>query len=97
MIGYIIQNVKKQISYTNYHSLLTIQKNTKNQYIKGKNDIFSIIIVSKILLPSKEFNTMFNKISGRLSSLSKKLNVITLEKVYEQMGLSENWYLIKKI
>ena len=44
-----------------------------------------------------EFNTMFNKISGRLSSLSKKLNVITLEKVYEQMGLSENWYLIKKI
>ena len=59
--------------------------------------IFSIIIVSKILLPSKEFNTMFNKISGRLSSLSKKLNVITLEKVYEQMGLSENWYLIKKI
>lgn len=40
---------------------------------------------------------MFNKISGRLSSLSKKLNVITLEKVYEQMGLSENWYLIKKI
>ncbi len=97
MIGYIIQNVKKQISDTNYHSLLTIQKNTKNQYIKGKNDIFSIIIVSKILLPSKEFNTMFNKISGRLSSLSKKLNVITLEKVYEQMGLSENWYLIKKI
>lgn len=88
---------KKQISDTNYHSLLTIQKNTKNQYIKGKNDIFSIIIVSKILLPSKEFNTMFNKISGRLSSLSKKLNVITLEKVYEQMGLSENWYLIKKI
>ena len=40
---------------------------------------------------------MFNKISGRLSSLSKKLNVITLEKVYEQMWLSENLYLIKKI
>lgn len=40
---------------------------------------------------------MFNKISGLPFKLIKKLNVITLEKVYEQMGLSENWYLIKKI
>ena len=87
-----IQETNNQLILSKAHLEGTIP-----QYIKGKNDIFSIIIVSKILLPSKEFNTMFNKISGRLSSLSKKLNVITLEKVYEQMGLSENWYLIKKI
>ena len=88
---------KKQITDTVYHNLLSIPCNKQNQFIKGKNDIFAVIIVSKILLPPQEFNTMFNKISGRLTSLSKKLFVIPIKKIEEQMGLSENWYLIKKI
>lgn len=54
-----------------YHENLQIPKNDKNQYICGKNNIFSVLIISKILLPPEEFNTMFNKISDRLTSLSK--------------------------
>ena len=88
---------KKQISDTNYHVLLNIPCHKNNQYIKGKNDIFSVIIVSKILLPPTEFNTMSNKINGILIRLSKKISVIPIEKIYEQMGLPNNWYLIKKI
>lgn len=62
---------KKLISNTPYHENLQIPKNDNNQYICGKNNIFSVLIISKILLPPEEFNTMFNKISGRLTSLSK--------------------------
>lgn len=88
---------KKLISDTNYHKMLSVPINEKGQYINGKNDILAIMIVSKILLPPTEFNTMFNKISGRLSSLSKKLKTVSIDKIYKQMGLSENWYFIKKI
>lgn len=88
---------KKLISNTPYHENLQIPKNDKNQYICGKNDIFSVLIISKILLPPEEFNTMFNKISDRLTSLSKKLKTIPISEIYNQMGLSKNWYLIKKI
>lgn len=87
----------KLISDTNYHGTLSIPANAKGQYINGKNDIFAIMIVSKILLPPSEFNTMFNKISGRLTSLSKKIKTIPIDNIYNQMGLSSNWYLIKKI
>lgn len=88
---------KKFIANTEYHTALSIPKDEKNQYLFGKNDIFAVMIVSKKLLPASEFNTMFNKISGRLSSLSKKLNTVTIDKIYNQMGLCDNWYLIKKI
>lgn len=87
----------KLISDTNYHSTLSIPANAKGQYINGKNDIFAIMIVSKILLPPSEFNTVFNKISGRLTSLSKKIKTIPIDNIYNQMGLSSNWYLIKKL
>lgn len=87
----------KLISDTNYHGTLSIPTNAKGQYINGKNDMFAIMIVSKILLPPSEFNTMFNKISGRLTSLSKKIKTIPIDNIYNQMGLSSNWYLIKKI
>lgn len=53
---------KKMISDIPYHETLQI----------SKNDIFAILIISKILLPLEGFNTMFNKISGRLTSLSRK-------------------------
>lgn len=88
---------KKNISDTLLHKTLSVTKNEQGNYTKGRNDIFAILIVSKILLPSTEFNTMFNKISGRLTSLSTKLSTITISKVYEEMGFPENWYLIKKI
>lgn len=96
MIEHLIQNVKN-ISDTPLHEMLSVPKNEQGNYIKGRNDIFAVIIVSKILLPPSEFNTMFNKISGRLTSLSKKLHTISIDTVWEEMGLSSQWYLIKKI
>lgn len=88
---------KKYISDTSIHKQLNVPKSDKGVYVSGKNDIFALMIVSKILLPPSEFNTMFNKISGRLTSLSTKLKTIPILNVYEQMGLPENWYLIKKL
>lgn len=88
---------KKQIANTIYHDQLGVPTNAQKQYICGKNDVFAILIVAKILLPDEDFNTFYNKISGRLSSLSKKIKTISKEDVYEAMGLPEYWYLIKKI
>lgn len=88
---------KKYISNTPIHEKLSIPKTDKGYYALGKNDIFALLIVSKILLPSSEFNTMFNKISGRLTSLSTKLKTISISDVYKQMGFPEYWYLIKKL
>lgn len=84
----------QSIGDTIYHQQLNIPK-INGRYIMGKDDIFSLIITLKILLPKEDFKTMCNKIEGRLRSLSQKLTVINISKVKECMGIPTNWISIK--
>ncbi len=79
---------------TIYHKQLNISI-LNSRYIQGKNDIFSLIICFKILLPQEDFNNVCNKIEGRLRSLSQKLKTIDISCVKECMGLPINWISIK--
>ena len=84
-----------KIQDTPYHSALGIQKDNANNYIYGKNDLFALLIIFKILLDSKEFNNVVNKINGRIISLSKNLNTIRIDDVLSQMGFPDNWLNLK--
>ena len=78
-----------------YHSLLNLSK-LNGMYKYGKNDLFALIISLKIMLPSNEFNTLYNKINGRIISLSNNLNVISINDVLKIMKFPSNWQDIKK-
>lgn len=85
----------QDIPNTDMHNKLSIPVNN-GRYKSGKNDLFSLIIVLKILLPSDDFNTMCNKIEGRMISLTQKLVHINSQDVFNSMGFPTNWIQIKK-
>lgn len=85
----------QHIPDTSYHALLSIPKDNGN-YTKGKNDLFSLVIIMKILLPPEDFNIMCNKINGRMISLKKKIVNIDCEKIFDCMGFPKDWIKIKK-
>lgn len=85
----------QDIPNTDIHNKLSIPI-ISGRYESGKNDLFSLIIVLKILLPSDDFNTMCNKIEGRMRSLTQKLVHINSQDVFNSMGFPTNWIKIKK-
>lgn len=85
----------QDIPDSNVHNILGIP--TKNgRYENGKNDLFSLVIVLKLLLPADEFNSMCNKINGRMKSLEQKIVHIDCKKIFNSMGFPKNWIKIKK-
>ena len=85
----------QDIPDTIYHEILEISK-IDDRYIYGKNDLFSLIIVLKVLLPSEDFNTLCNKLNGRMESLKKKVTQINCDNIFNKMGFPVNWIVIKK-
>lgn len=83
------------ISDTIYHENLNIPV-LSGRYVYGKNDLFSLVIIFKILLPAPDFINFFNKISGILHSLSKKIDENRYAEVREVMGFPSNWFEIKR-
>lgn len=88
---------KIKIPDTYVHNELNIIKDSHNIYLKGKNDLFALIIVFKMLLSKEEFTSLFNKIRGRIESLSTKLKSVPLEIILDKMGFPDNWKDIKQI
>lgn len=78
-----------------YHQKLNIPK-VNNRYAYGKNDLYALLITLKVLLNEQDFNTLFNKIHGRIYSINSKIKYITLRNIYEKMGFPDNWYSIRK-
>lgn len=84
-----------RIPDTDIHILLNIDKNSSDNYVYGKNDLFSLMITLKKLLNKDDFNTLFNKINGRIISLSTNLHCTNIDNILEEMGFPSNWTLIK--
>ena len=74
-----------------YHSRLNIVKSKEGVYTKGKNDLFSLIIVLKLLLDDKEFCTLINKVEGLNNRLKMKMTSTNYQDVIEIMGFPYNW------
>lgn len=85
----------QNIPDTIHHDFLNIPKNNGN-YVHGKNDLLSLVIVLKMLLPNDKFNTMCNQIEGRMKSLEKKITSIDVSEVFDSMGFVKGWINIKK-
>lgn len=82
------------IKSTTIHSKLAIPKNTCGNYIYGKNDLFAIVIVLKLMLSSKSFSRFQTLIEGELENLDSQLVTISIRDVMKTMGFPENWSTI---
>lgn len=81
---------QKVINDTKYHNLLNIPK-MNGEYIYGKNDMFSVMIILKNLLSKDVFTMLMNEISYEIDHLAGRLHSININKVLDRMGFPENY------
>ena len=81
---------QKLIPDNKYHSLLNIPF-IDDQYIYGKGDLFSVVLIYKYLLSKDDFRLFMNEISYEIDALSGKLRTISIDKVLDRMGFPKNY------
>ncbi len=81
---------EKGILNTPYHQKLNIPI-MDNEYIYGKNDIFSVLIILKYLLREDDFRMMMKELEYEIEKLDGIVNSIPIEKILDRMGISTNY------
>ncbi len=87
---------QRVIPDTKYHELLNIPKDDDG-YIYGKNDLFSLVIMMKVLLSKDDFEDMIDEIKREVNRLDKIVNVVPLDTILNRIGFPSNWYAIKDL
>lgn len=81
---------KGTIDDTYVHRALKISRKY-NQFTKGKNDLFSIVIVLKYLLASDDFTEFVNKLDMIIKKMLEDAKVLQISQLYKYMGFPLNW------
>lgn len=87
---------QRVIDDTIYHHILNIEK-TNDEYIYGKNDLFSLLIIMRQLLSQQEVVNLVTEISHLLDNLELNLKSIPIDKILNEMGFPNNWKEIANI
>ena len=81
---------QKLIPDNKFHELLNIPC-IDSEYIYGKGDLFSVVLIFKYLLSKDDFRLFINEISYEIDALSGKLRTISIDKVLDRMGFPKNY------
>ena len=81
---------EKGILDTPYHQKLNIPI-MDNEYIYGKNDIFSVLIILKYLLREDDFRMMMKELEYEIEKLDGIVNSIPIAKILDRMGIPTNY------
>ena len=87
---------QKMIPDSYIHEYLNIDR-FEGEYIYGKNDLFSVIIMMKQLLTKSDFNDFINEFGYELEILENKITVFSNDVLLEKLGLPNDWEKIKEI
>ena len=87
---------QKTINDTKYHRMLKIDL-LDNEYVYGKNDLFSLIIILKDMLKDEEFKSLALEIKAALDNLEYNLRTIPINKVLDAMGFPINWEELSEV
>ena len=88
----IVYEHKTQISIpdTKYHRDLNIPK-VDNEYIYGKNDIFAIVIIFKVMLSNTKFSDFMGEVNRAIKVFDKNIGIIENNVLLERMGFPSNY------
>lgn len=73
-----------------FHIMLNIPKEN-DVYKYGKNDIFALIIILKQMLDKNLFTQMINEIEEEFIDFDNKVDSISNDKLYDEMGFPKNY------
>lgn len=80
---------KGTIDDTYVHSVLDIRRKN-GQYVKGKNDLFAVVIVLKYLLSKEDFQGLLQNWSSIITQLFADTRMIEKTQLYKYMGFTKN-------
>ena len=83
------------ISDTSLHEKLKLPKKG-NQYIKGKQDLFAVVIAFRYLLPNGDFLTFKRKLIMEIENVVQLNQHVSREELLDLMGFSNNWIRISR-
>lgn len=81
---------ERVIPDTKYHEIMNIPK-MDGEYIYGKNDLFAVIIIFKILLNKKDFRLMMKEVEYEIELLDGRVDTISINKVLDRMGFPKDY------
>ena len=81
---------QRNIPDTKYHYQLDIPK-YEDEYIYGKNDLYSVVIILKQMLTEREFRNFVNEISYEVDYLEGRVKTIKKELILDKIGFPSNW------
>ena len=81
---------EKHIINTPYHEKLNIPI-MDDEYIYGKNDIFSVLIIMKYILRKDDFRMLMKEIEYEIEKLDGAVDSIPVEKILDRMGVPTNY------
>ncbi len=81
---------ERKIPDTEYHKKLGIFK-MDDEYIYGKDDLFAVIIIFKMMLEDDEFRLMIKEFEYELEKLDSRVDSIPVEKILDTMGVPKNY------
>ena len=79
------------------HDAMRIPRNSSNNPISGKNDLFAITIISKLILDRDCFDEFAERLRLEIEDIKGRLHTIKVETILEDMGFPLNWYDIKHV
>lgn len=88
--------MKSRISSTIYHKKLDI-KNKNGNYQFATRDLFSIVIVLKILLEKRDFDCFYKEIIKDIQKLQKNIITVKIKDILDRMGFPENYKKLLKL
>ena len=81
---------QKVIPDTRFHYLLNIDM-TDDEYIYGKNDLFSVVIILKQMLTDNEFREFMNEVGYEIDMLEGKTNILPINNFLNKIGFPDNY------
>ena len=73
-----------------YHHKLIIPK-IDEEYVYGKNYLFSLVLMFKFMLSKEDFKLLVFELGYEVDLLDNKLNSIEIDKVLDKIGFPTNW------
>ena len=88
----ILYNHKTQRGIPNnkYHNMLNIALD-EGEYIYGKNDLYSLIIMFKYMLSQEDFKLLIHELGYEIDTLDGKIDSIKIEVILDMIGFPINW------
>lgn len=87
--------LKNRISITKYHKQLGLAFNNKT--LKATRDLFSIVIILKVLLKKEEFCEFYSEVLKNIDDLAKNLTISQFNKILYKMGFPKNYKMLLEL